>query len=257
MKFWKWYGKLYCRLLFAAAALLVFLAWQLGEAQGREQTPVLLMAELPEGEITAELLAQMEELPGFKKRWLLYEKSCEIRVGRYRAEASVTGVDFSEYPLTVVASAGEKTVGSVPPLVVGDTFFSQLTDENGKAITERQAEILRETFAEQRITLQADAKQNVVSAAASARMAEATGTSGQVSAGESAELLAIVKEEGVYMDASMMRRWLQGKGERPKAAGVMLEIRGEGNAETVREIMEKAGFAMKARFNCHAYDKNV
>ena len=72
----RWYEKLYSRLLLAALALLVFLAFQLGSALKKEQTSVLLRASLPGKEITAELLAQMEELPGFQKRWALFEREC-------------------------------------------------------------------------------------------------------------------------------------------------------------------------------------
>ncbi len=238
MNFRIWYGKLYTRLFMAALVLLFFLAWQLLEAQKKEQSPVLLKAELPAEEITAELLAQMEELSGFQKRWVLYEKECEIQVGRYSAEISITGVDFSGYPLTVMASAGKKAAGSVPFLAVGESFFGGLRDENGETITERQAEILAGTYEELQITLKTDMEKSTENPAAM------SGT--EASAGECARLLAIVKEEGVYMDASLMQRWLESRGERQKINGVMLKIRGEGNAAKAKELMEKAGFTVEA-----------
>ena len=66
--------------------------------------------------------------------------------------------------------------------------------------------------------------------------------------GEPAQLLAIVKEEGVYMDAALMQRWMRSRGEQARVSGVLLEIKGEGNAAKAKEIMEKAGFSVSGGF---------
>lgn len=235
----RWYEKLYSRLLLAALALLVSLAFQLGSALKKEQTSVFLRASLSGKEITAELLAQMEELPGVQKRWALFERECEIGVNRYSAKITITGVDFSEYPLTALASAGEKAAGSAPLLAVGESFFAGLSDENGEMISERQAKALARTYEDLQITLKTEAAQTPESAETPEIYAAGE------SAGEPAQLLAIVKEEGVYMDAALMQRWMRGRGEQARVSGVLLELKGESSAAKAKEIMEKAGFSVE------------
>ena len=235
----RWYENLYSRLLLAAPALLIFLAFQLGSALKKEQTPVFLRVSLPGKEITADLLAQMEELPGFQKRWALFERECEIGVNQYSAKVTITGVDFSEYPLTALFSAGEKAAGSAPLLAVGESFFAGLSDENGEMISERQAKALAKTYEDLQITLKTEAAQTPESAEMPANYA---------AGGEPAQLLAIVKEEGVYMDAALMQRWMRSRGEQARVSGVLLEIKGEGNAAKAKEIMEKAGFSVSGGF---------
>lgn len=237
----RWYEKLYSRLLLAALALLVFLAFQLGSALKKEQTSVLLRASLPGKEITAELLAQMEELPGFQKRWALFERECEIGVNRYSAKITITGVDFSEYPLTALASAGEKAAGSTPLLAVGEGFFAGLSDENGEMISERQAKALAKTYEDLQTTLKTEAAQTPGNAETPEIYAAGK------AAGEPAQLFAIVKEEGVYMDAALMQRWMRGRGEQARVSGVLLELKGESSAAKAKEIMEKAGFSVERR----------
>lgn len=225
----KWYEKLYLRLFLGAVILLAVLAVQLIREQKREWEMVLVKAVLPGKVITDEMLSRIDDFPGLCKRWLLLEKDCEIRIGGYHAQVRITGVDLSGYPLEVKASAGKKAAGNMPLLAVGETFFSRLADENGNSITERQAEILMRKIGEleAEITL------------------EKTGESGKKASSDAAQFLAIIKGDGVWMEAAQMQRWLQSRREQARAGSVVLEIQGIKNAEGIKTGMEKAGFTVE------------
>lgn len=236
----KWYEKLYLRLFLGAAALVLFLALQLAAAQKKERELIRMKAVLTDGAVTEEILSQTEMFPGFRKRWALIEKDCSIRIGEYHTQARITGIDLDSWPMTVKVSAGKKAEGTIPLLVVGDTFFSGLSDDNGGTITQRQAEILAEEIGELEARIQTDIKEQG-DTKSSLKSSPQQGSA----AGEPAWFLAITEGSGIYMEITQMQRWLEKRGEQVHINGVILELQGADNAAKARESMEKAGFTVE------------
>lgn len=219
----KTYTALSRPLCWAVLLMLGFLFSQMIRQELRDQAVYELTASLPEGELTEELLSQMEKLPGFCSRAVLFCTDAVIRVDSYSASVQIRGIDLASCPLNVTRSAGKKAKGSRPLLVVGEGFFAGLSDEYGKPISDRQAELL----AQRLDTLTA---QVVVE--------------GQDSGSET-EFLAIVEGEGIYMDAEQMRLWLGQQGMTAHAGMVELKIRGEKNAARAEETLEGAGLLVE------------
>lgn len=214
-------------LLTGAFLLILWLAVCTARAQYRTQALCTLKAELPGAEITEELLRQMEKLPGFESRSICYGADAGIRVGMYTAQARILGVDLNAGLLTPVLSAGKKAAGSRPLLIVGEDFLSGLTDEHGYAITERQRDILKEQLGELEARLTLDG-------APEGKTAEDT-----------AQFLGIVKESGVYMDAGLMKAWLQKWNLPCRISCVKITVRGSANAESAQECLREAGFEVE------------
>lgn len=241
----KWYEKLYLRMFTWAMVLVLFLALQLVREQKKERELIRLKAVLPDGVITEEILSQTEMLPGFRKRWALIEKDCSIQIGEYYTQARITGIDLDSWPMTVKVSAGKKAEGTIPLLVVGDAFFSGLSDDNGGRITQHQAEILEKKIGELEVRLQTDAKQRGDTGESSLKSSSQQGSA----AGEPAWFLAVAEGSGVYMEITQMQRWLEKRGEQVRISGVILELQGADNAAKAQESMEKAGFTVEMMEN--------
>ncbi|MDO5422340.1 MAG: hypothetical protein Q4F41_01275 [Eubacteriales bacterium] len=215
----KRYLRLSFPVIFACVFAVVFLLGQLLAEQRKEREDVLLTAELPNGEITNELLSQFQAFPGFQQCWAVLTGNVSIRIAQYQASATLCGVDLDSYPLTIVESAGAKAFGSKPLLIVGESFWSSLTDEYGNAITSRQIQVLTQELD----TLEAELELD-----------------GAVYA---AEFLGVAEEDGIYIDVSQLKPLLEAGGGTGAVSRVCLKIKGVKNAERARESLEKAGFA--------------
>lgn len=193
------------------------------QAQQRRGALYTLEASLPKGRITEEVLLEMEKLPGFCGRSVCYGADAEITIGMYTGQAEILGVDLDAGILTPVLSAGEKPAGSRPLLIVGEDFFQSLKDAYGHAATQRQQEILKQQLGELEAQIAVE------------------GAEGK-SIADTAQFLGMAKESGVYMDASLMRAWLDKWNLSCRIRRVSLVIRGLANAESAQESLYKAGF---------------
>ncbi len=195
------------------------------------------------GIFSAEILEQMDALPGLRRRWALYCADVEIEIDKYHTDTELCGVEMSEYPLNVIESTGEQQTGMRPLLIAGQDFFDSLSDEYGSPISERQTEILKEQIGSLAVRL---AVQGAVDAGVSAGGGgedDLTGNKGNDRL-QDAELLGIAKESGLYMDAEQMRRWLAQLELPCEIRRVELEIQGERNAQKAKGSLEKAGFSV-------------
>lgn len=211
---------------FLAAILL--LMWQIGNmtAEIRSENRVWrVQAELSDREITEEMLRSMGKFPGLLKLWTVFEAEVAVSVKEYTGTVSLQGVEFGEYPLTVVKSAGKKEMGSVPLLAAGENFFELLQDSGGNSVSKRQKEILRENLGALEVQLQVGTTEN-----------------GYKNGGE---FLGTVKEEGLYMDQEQMRQWLGNQGLPPRIGKVCMEIRGRMSMEKIQQCLEEAGFTVE------------
>lgn len=217
-------------LLGAAVLLLLWLFGQLILEQKKEEEPVFLTASLPQGEITEELYASMQDFPGLLSIWPVLSVQVQLEIGDYQTSASLLGVDLSSYPLELLSSAGEKAFGTKPLLVVGADLLSGLTDQSGAPITDRQKRILTEQLSDLSVNL-------------SLLSGEESSESLSALSGSQGEFLGISSGTSLYMDQDQMRDWLQSMQTTAPYTGVCIEIRGRTNAESALEALTKAGFS--------------
>lgn len=196
------------------------------------------------GTFSAEILEQMDALPGLRRRWALYCADVEIEIDKYHTDTELCGVEMSEYPLTVIQSTGERQTGTRPLLIAGKDFFGSLSDEYGNSISERQTEILKEQIGSLAVRLTV---QEAAGAGVSAGRGEEDDLTGNKrnDRPQDAEFLGIAKESGLYMDAEQMRRWLAQLGLPCEIRRVELEIQGERNAQKAQGSLEKSGFLVE------------
>lgn len=225
-------------LLWCVMFLIVWLPLRMWRTQQQEQEIYRVSVSSPSGTFSEELLRQMDDLPGLRRRWAFYCVNADIRVDTYSLSAEIWGVELSEYPLTILKSAGRKNIGIKPALIVGWDFFDGLTDESGLPVSERQSALL----ASQISSISAQ-----VTVHASARM-DGNFADGQdgFSGQEKdlvcdAEFLGIARESIVCMEAAQMKRWLGQAGLPCGISHVELEIQGEDNAGKAQESLQKAG----------------
>ncbi len=197
------------------------------------------------GLFSAEILKQIDALPGRCRRWALYCADMEIEIDKYHTAAELCGVELDEYPLTIVKSAGEKQTGIRPALIVGERFFEELSDEYGNPLSERQAEILKEQIGSLAVCLTVQGAVDVEKSTAAGGGAEGTLTrNSRKDRPQDAEFLGIAEGDGVYMDADRMSHWFAQMGLPCEIRRVELEIQGEQNAQKAQDSLEKAGFAV-------------
>lgn len=223
----KTYVDLFAPILALALLVTAGLIWQAARHFGREKELYVVAASLPSGEITQELLDQMELLPGCCGYRAMYCLDAELRLRSYSAQVQIRGVPLGEYPLTVIKSAGEKQLGTSPLLIVGESFFESLTDAQGHRISERQARVLEEQMCD------LTAEITVTGADGGAEGTEAP---------RAAMFLGEAKEEGVYMDAQQMRNWMAVCGHNCAVRRVELTVRGQSNSKKAQESLQEAGF---------------
>lgn len=218
--------------------ILLLAGWlsvQLWQAEQREQALFRLSVSVPSGTISGEMMDQMDRLLGLQRRWAFFCADVEIRIDKYHAAAELWGVD-QEYPLTVIKSAGEKQAASGPLLIIGEDFFDGLSDEYGNPISERQADLLEEQVSTLAVRISV---QGAGDMGGNSAQDEGDGNRAQ-----DAGILGIVREDGVYMDAEQMRRWLARMGLQCDIRHAELEIRGEQNARKAQKLLEEAGFSV-------------
>lgn len=244
--------------VFAGLFLLVgWLSVRLWKAGAKEQALFRLSVSASAGQMgtfassgasgifSAEILKQIDALPGLCRRWALYCADVEIEIDKYHTAAELCGIEMSEYPLTIVKSAGGKQTGIRPALIVGEHFFEGLSDEYGNPISERQAEILKEQIGYLAVCLTVQGAVDAGKSIAVGSGAEETLTRNSWKDRlQDAELLGIAEGDGVYMDADRMSRWFAQMGLPCEIRRVELKIQGEQNAQKAQDSLEKAGFAV-------------
>ncbi len=199
-------------------------------------------------EFSEAILEQMDRLPGLRRRRALCCTEVEIDIDKYHTTAELCGIEMDRCPLTIVKSAGEKRTGTRPLLIAGNHFFESLSDEYGNRISGRQANILKEQIASLAVRL------SVQDAADAAKRLAGGGVStdeGGKNRFQDAELLGIAEEDGLYMDADQMKRWLAQLGLPCEIRRVELEIQGKRNEQKAEADLEKAGFSVVIRENCN------
>ncbi len=198
------------------------------------------------GEFSEAGLEQIDYLPGLRRRWAIYCADVELCIDKYRTSAQLYGVELSEYPLTIIKSAGERQTGTRPLLIAGDGLFNSLSDEYGNLISKRQAEILREQIGSLAVCLDVRGV-----AGAGEGVPAGGGEEDSLPGGEgtdrsqAAGFLGIAGEDGLYMDADLMKRWLAQLELPCEIRRVELEIRGERNLQKAQENLEKAGLSVE------------
>lgn len=244
------YLDLFRPLLACAAAAAVFLSAQILRDQLKMREICRITVTMPSGTIPAEILPQIDALPGLRGRWAMYGADVQLQIGSYSAAAEVWGVELSAYPLTIMESAGEKRNGTSPLLIAGEHFFEGLSDEYGYSISERQAGKLKSQIASLTAKLKLPDAGSPGTAAYSGAGADAVGTdemTRQDIRSYDAEFLGITEEDGLYMDAAQMERWLTQIGIPCEIRRVELAIRGTENARTACDALLKAGFLCERR----------
>lgn len=219
-------------LMFGVFFLIFWLCGYIVLTQFRTQETFIVTVSLPSSVslktgikdpgIGEELLLQMEKLPGFCRRSVFYGTEARIRIGMYTVQTEIRGVDMEAGLLTPVRSAGKNAAGSSPLLIIGEDFLDGLTDEYGYAISDRQKDILMQELdgLEAEIFVE---------------------SSGGRSVTDTARFLGTVKEEGVYMDAPLMREWLKKWNLPCRICGAELLIQGEEHARYAEEKLKEAG----------------
>ena len=257
----------YIRALFVGLLLLAgWLSLQLWRTERQEQALFRLVISAPSAQtgtstasgffrrtgrfetFSAEILEQMDAFPGLRRRWALYGADVELCIDRYHADTELYGAALSEYPLTILKSAGERRTGMQPLLIAGQDFFGNLSDEYGNLISERQTKILKEQIDSLAVRLAvrggADTGEDLsIGGGEKNRLTENKGNDIL----QNAEFLGIVEEDGLYMDADQMRRWLAQLGLPCEIRRVILEIQGGQNAQKAQKSLEKAGFHVERR----------
>lgn len=215
-------------------AAFVFLLWQgqrLVTEKKMEQQVWQMKAELSQGEITEAMVKSMKKFPGAERLWMILETEVEVSVKEYKGSFSLEGVELEDYPLTVLQSTGEKTLGNKPLLAVGEDFFQQLLDAGENPVSKRQQAALKENLssleAEIQVLSEGDGEEETESTAG--------------------EFLGVVKESGLYMEWEQMQSWLKDQGIHPRLGKVCLEIHGKTNAEQAEKSLTQAGFTVEKK----------
>lgn len=180
----------------------------------------LLTAEVPVGEISGEVLEEIQEFSGFCRMWMSLTEEVEISVEDYKSGGKLEGVDLISYPMKIIKSGGQKVLGTKPRLVLGEDFLKGMTDKNGRKISARQAEKLMENVEVLTPKLKIDGEKEE----------------------KESEVLGIAEGGGVYADAVQMRTWLSGEEGSAGISRICMEIRGKSHVSSARECLEEAGF---------------
>ncbi len=257
----------YIRALLVGLLLLAgWLSLQLWQTERQEQALFRLTVSAPSAQtgtsaasglfrrtgrfetFSAEILEQMDAFPGLRRRWALYGADVELCIDRYHADTELYGAALSEYPLTILKSAGERRTGMQPLLIAGQDFLGSLSDEYGNLISERQTKILKEQIDSLavRLAVRGGVDTEIDNAIGNGGTGNMSGDRGDRRF-QDAKFLGIVEEDGLYMDADQMRRWLAQLGLPCEIRRVILEIQGGQNAQKAQKSLEKAGFHVERR----------
>lgn len=216
----KTYLNLFAPLLLCGMYLIVHLFGQIIYEQKQEQALYLLTAEVPFGEISREVLEEMQEFPGFCRMWMSLTEEVEISAEDYKSGGKLEGVDLISYPLRIIRSGGQKALGTKLLLVIGEDFLKRMTDQNGRTISARQAGKLLENIETLTLKLKIGGEEEE----------------------KESEVLGIAEGGGVYADAAQMRTWLSDEEVSAGISRVCMEIRGKSHGSSARKTLEDAGF---------------
>ena len=190
-----------------------------GKAKGWRQAQELCGMSMQSGsELTAEIIAELEKLPG-----MVLFLPADIAIGKlelegYTLETEIMGIRLEEYPLQWETAQPQIRLGNTPMLFLGKECFASFQDQYGHPPTKSQIEKWQQGYSQLELAL-----------------TDENGYS------QTARICGILKSPAakIYMEKAQME---ENFGQLSRAKGGYLQIQGRQNAKKAQELLEGAGF---------------